>query len=350
MKSTAAGIFAAILFIPLLFVSVISPASQQTAQPAPAAGGGLNTAKVPSQFLAVLQQAGTTCTDYPPALQAGQIEAESNWVPTASSGVAYGIAQFTRETAALYHIDPMDPNQAIPAMAKMMCQLASQVKADMASHRITKGTLTQNMLAAYNCGLGCVEAAGGFPVGINETDNYVPKILTLQSQYTSTTTVTLGGATVADVSPNGPCPLGPADNGTTCNQAIQYELAQAAADPPSAPGQWHNRCLNMVTLAYGGEFAGIGAPTYYAVQSAAAVQAAGLMQPPTTNYAAIPRGAVIWYSSPTGAAGHVVISVGGGMALSTDVPDDSGHIGEVPIAFFEQNWHQTMIGWSPPRV
>ena len=73
----------------------------------------------------------------PPALLEWQIGAESSWNPNAinsnynsSSGTygtpALGIAQFEPATAAQFGINPMDPSQAIPAMAQYDAQLYGQ--------------------------------------------------------------------------------------------------------------------------------------------------------------------------------------------------------------------------------
>ena len=75
------------------------------------------------------------------------------------------------------------------------------------------------------------------------------------------------------------------------------------------------------------------------------------MQPATTDYGSIPRGAVLWFDGRnTGnAAGHVVIAIGGGMAISNDAPVNDGRVGIVPISYFVDHWGQTFMGWSPPK-
>lgn len=347
----AVGALAGVLFLPVLLIAPLSSATeqatQQQQQTASTTGGGLNTSKVPAAYLSLVQQAGTTCAEYPAALLAAQIEAESGWNPTATSPVgAEGIAQFMPGTWAGLGVagSPLDPNAAIPAMAKYMCSIISDVKAAMASGKVTRGTLIQNALAAYNCGEGNLYASHGFPTGIAETDAYVPKILALQTTYTAPAATTLALSTgAADLTANGPCPLGNSDHGTSCNAAIAYAVGRMN-DPTD--DTWNNGCLRLVTTAYGGQYAGIG--NLWAITSARAVQAAGLMQPPTTNYAGIPRGAVLWYDHP-GHPGHVAISVGGGMAITTDAPRVN-HVGVVPIAYFENTWHETFVGWSPPRL
>ena len=73
----------------------------------------------------------------PPSLLEWQIGAESGWNPNAINSnynpvndtygtPALGIAQFQPATAAQFGINPMDPSQAIPAMAQYDAQLYNQ--------------------------------------------------------------------------------------------------------------------------------------------------------------------------------------------------------------------------------
>lgn len=151
------------------------------------------------------------------------------------------------------------------------------------------------------------------------------------------------GAAASLALTSGPCPAGAADNGTTCDKAITYMTQQM----DSGSRDWHRWCLRLVSESYGGIYSGIPS----AFEAGELVQSRGLMQPPTKDYASIPRGAVLWYDGRvTGnEAGHVALSIGNGMALSNDVPINDGRVGIVPISFFEDNWGQRFMGWSPPR-
>lgn len=142
---------------------------------------------------------------------------------------------------------------------------------------------------------------------------------------------------------DGPCPIDHAGtSGINCNAAIAFATKQMN----SGSRDWYRLCLGLVSQAYGSVYAGI--PTAYA--GALMVQARGHMQPPTTNYASIPRGALVWYDGRASgnSAGHVAISLGDGMAISNDVPVNDGRVGVVPISYFETNWGQRFMGWSPP--
>ncbi len=193
MKSAVGGLLAVLILLPVLSAAS-SSTTATTAQAAAAQGGGaLNTTLVPPEYLAAVMQAGAMCPEESAPLIAAQIEAESNWDPTAVSPAgAEGIAQFMPGTWATWGqdwdgsgtISAFEPGDAIPSQGAFMCELFRQVKSAMDSGTITRGTLEQNALAAYNCGLGNVLASGGFPTGITETDAYVPRIQTLKAKYT----------------------------------------------------------------------------------------------------------------------------------------------------------------------
>lgn len=141
----------------------------------------------------------------------------------------------------------------------------------------------------------------------------------------------------------GACPLDQHSSAAaTCDQAIQFATQQMNSGSRS----WYRLCLGLVSQSYGSIYAGV--PTAY--EGALIVQRSGGMQPATKNYTAIPRGAILWYDGrATGnTAGHVAISLGGGMAISNDVPVTDGRVGIVPISYFETTWGQTFMGWSAP--
>lgn len=153
--------------------------------------GNASVANVPPEYKADVEAATKKCSDLRGSLLAAQIWAESNWNPRASSGVANGISQFTPATWSQYGIDGdgdgkadvWNPHDAIVSQGSFMCELYKIIKADMAAHRITRGSLDENVLAAYNAGPGVPEDRRGFPTGIAETDNYAPKILAKEKQY-----------------------------------------------------------------------------------------------------------------------------------------------------------------------
>lgn len=171
-------------------------------------------------------------------------------------------------------------------------------------------------------------AAAGAQDGSRATD-------TCTSPAAIGATITLG---------SGPCPLDKPAAKVTCDMAIRYMQTQMDNNSRA----WHRWCLRLVSLAYGGLYGNI--PSAYA--GGQMIQAAGQMQPATTNYKAIPRGAVLWYdgSAHGNSAGHVALSIGDGLAISNDVPVNDGRVGIVPIAYFETTWHERFMGWSAPSA
>lgn len=103
-----------------------------------------------------------------PVLLAALLQAESDYNPRAVSPAgAQGIAQFMPGTArGLGLTDPFDPNQAIPAAARLL-----------AGHIRSFGSAAL-ALAAYNAGPGAVQRYGGIPP-YAETQAYVVRILGL---------------------------------------------------------------------------------------------------------------------------------------------------------------------------
>lgn len=166
------------VLVAVLCVVVISMASAQ--EPATT----LATGSVPAQYAGLFEAAGQTCKQAPAALLAAQSYQESGWNPNAVSPTgAQGIAQFEPGTwpgwASAKDGDgkknPFNPADAIPAMARYDCALARKVG-------LIPGNTTDLMLAAYNAGLGAVEAARGVPP-IAQTQNYVANITRMESSF-----------------------------------------------------------------------------------------------------------------------------------------------------------------------
>jgi soluble lytic murein transglycosylase-like protein len=106
------------------------------------------------------------------ALLSAQLRQESGFDPGARSGAgAQGIAQFMPGTArAIGLANPFDPDQAIPAQAKLM-----------AMHLRQFGSVPL-ALAAYNAGAGAVGACHCVPP-YPETRHYVAAIIALMKGY-----------------------------------------------------------------------------------------------------------------------------------------------------------------------
>jgi len=111
-------------------------------------------------------------TDVPVSILAWLLWKESRYSPSIIDGTkrsrvgAMGIAQFMPATAADFGIDPLDPEQAIPAAAQYLARLYR-----------SRG-LWSEALAAYNWGIGNVQRKG-LAAAPAETVNYYTSILSL---------------------------------------------------------------------------------------------------------------------------------------------------------------------------
>lgn len=117
-------------------------------------------------------------------------------------------------------------------------------------------------------------------------------------------------------------------------QAIANARRQSAEGPKYAKGM----CKKAVREAYGVESDG-------SEDATEAWERADLKHDVRPGRE-IPRGALIWWTGGTGGHGHVAISLGGGMCLSTDILRN-GYFDQVPVASIATTWPKvTLAGWS----
>ncbi|MFF2378341.1 NlpC/P60 family protein, partial [Streptomyces xiamenensis] len=144
-------------------------------------GGGLSeTEEIPDWLKPIITGAVSNygCAEVTPSLIAAQLYQESSFradPPDGGAG-ALGIAQFLPSTWEVHGVDgngdnkkdPLDPEDAVPAMVAYDCHLADVI-------RKIPGDVTDNMLAAYNAGAYTVERYSGIPP-YKETQDYVRDI------------------------------------------------------------------------------------------------------------------------------------------------------------------------------
>ena len=125
-----------------------------------------------TDFQAVARQYATQA-NIDPNIFVAQIQQESGFNPNAKSPAgALGIAQFMPATAQSMNVNPMDPIAALKAAAYLDSATLQKYGGDY-----------KKMLAAYNCGGGCVDSAvarGGsnwLSLTPAETQNYVATIM-----------------------------------------------------------------------------------------------------------------------------------------------------------------------------
>ena len=125
-----------------------------------------------TDFQAVARQYATQA-NIDPNIFVAQINQESGFNPAAKSPAgALGIAQFMPATAQSMNVNPLDPVAALKAAAYLDSATLQKYAGDY-----------RKMLAAYNCGGGCVDSAvarGGsnwLALTPAETQNYVSTIM-----------------------------------------------------------------------------------------------------------------------------------------------------------------------------
>jgi murein DD-endopeptidase MepM/ murein hydrolase activator NlpD len=183
----------ALLLAPVILIAtVISPAGAVIVIAPPS---DLREGVVPEPYRLLIARAARTCRPVTAPLLAAQIHAESGWNPQAiSPDGAVGLAQFMPATWAEVGIDgnrdgkaePTNPADAIMTQAKYMCSLVRQVQ-----RMKLKGDTVDLALAAYNAGIGSVQAAGG-PPPFPETTLYVATIRALVGRYAENTQTVTG--------------------------------------------------------------------------------------------------------------------------------------------------------------
>jgi cell wall-associated NlpC family hydrolase len=158
----------------------------------------LQVGTVPTAYVALIEDAATTCPILSAPLLAAQFYQESGFNPNAVSDTgAEGITQFEPGTWTSWTLpsdgdgkeNPFNPADEIPAAARYDCALARQTSK-------VPGDAVGNMLAAYNAGPGAVLSADGIP-DITQTQDYVRNIEALEKSFAAPTTTTISASSVA---------------------------------------------------------------------------------------------------------------------------------------------------------
>lgn len=195
---------------------------------------------VPSQYVGLILQAGQQCGPVTPNILVGQIQRESSFRADASSGVAYGISQFTPATWQSQdhgHAFPgnyWNPADAISAEATYDCELVSEY-----------GSLDA-ALQAYN---------SGSPDGNSAYSSYIEGV--------ANTVVISGSAPPARASSDGGAGSRPHSHSSTGSFGIElshagYDMNSSAAwvqgQSASAPFPGHPGCPSVLFTQDGATF------------------------------------------------------------------------------------------------
>ncbi len=193
----ALGGCGAMLFSSVMMTSIAGSSSAMRQQNM-TQGYGLSSL-VPAEYVQWVTRAGSLCPAVTPPMIAAQIQAESNWDPTAVSPVgATGIAQFMPSNWGMIRDEngngtasPTDPADEIVAQGRLMCEYASYLSTAYQGEELQRLTL-----AAYNIGpykvlaRGCMKASlPDCPATMPRDPSvraYVAKIMSTMGQYAST--------------------------------------------------------------------------------------------------------------------------------------------------------------------
>jgi len=126
----------------------------------------MGNVSVPAAYAGLVEQASAS-TGTPASFLAAILQQESGYNPNAISPTgAEGIAQFEPGTAASNGVSPFDPTSAIPGAANLLAQYHSL----FGSWSLAA--------AAYNAGVGAVQATGGIPQN-GQTPAYVQNVIAM---------------------------------------------------------------------------------------------------------------------------------------------------------------------------
>ncbi len=205
-------ITAALVAIPIFLIGAIVSTDTPpnfSANLSPWSGGALRPdAPIPASYVTWVNRSGKLCDEITPAFIAAQIDVESRWRPDAEAtnpasagGNARGLAQFQDAAWKTWGGDydndgtssPLDPEDAIIALGKLMCSNASWAAQQIEDGNI-QGDIIEVALAAYFCGRGCVSDNRGVPPS-GKANDYPKLVLSRVSKYAATPNFIAGGWT-----------------------------------------------------------------------------------------------------------------------------------------------------------
>ncbi|WP_239405204.1 lytic transglycosylase domain-containing protein [Frankia sp. Cj3] len=230
------GAAAVLVGLPLTLLLAATVLHDRTDTPAATAGGPLRAAAVPAPYQDWIIAAGAGddhCPPLSPALLAAQLAQESGFNPRAISAVgAQGIAQFMPGTWPTWAVDadgngtasPFDPADAITAQGRFMCVLLADTADGIADGSLT-GDPVSLALAAYNCGLSCVRAAGGLPATPQTSSNVSASL----ERSTRTGAAAAGSGGAYGFATSGPSPSAATSAGSSTSRNARRAVASRVA-------------------------------------------------------------------------------------------------------------------------
>jgi uncharacterized protein YraI len=120
----------------------------------------------------------------------------------------------------------------------------------------------------------------------------------------------------------------------TCAQAVSWAKAHVTH---TYHADYYRRCDHVMALAYGWSASGSTTAYVHWTQVPSSLKHAG-----STS---VPAGGLAFFSN--GGAGHVMISVGGGQFISTDI-HGAGTFTYTTISEIHSSWGENYLGWTQP--
>lgn len=125
-------------------------------------------------------------------------------------------------------------------------------------------------------------------------------------------------------------------NPNSCAAAVSWAKSHETS---SYHSDYSGRCDHVMALAYG-----------WSASGSTTAHAHWLAIPSADKYPGdsnVPAGGLAFFSGGSSGAGHVMISIGGGQFVSTDI-NGSGTLGVTTIATIKSKWGETYSGWAEP--
>jgi len=147
---------------------------------------------------------------------------------------------------------------------------------------------------------------------------------TLKNNNASHQFLTSGGST---------CSASGLGDPNTCAQAVSWAKSH---ETTTYHADYYDRCDHVVGLAYGWSASGSTTAYSHWLAVPSAYKHAGDRN--------VPAGGLAFFG---GGAGHVMISIGGGQFVSSDI-GGNGTLTVTTIATIENNWGKPYLGWTQP--
>jgi uncharacterized protein YraI len=236
--------------------------------------------------------------------------------------------------ALLAVVSPMSPAWASATGRVNTSGINLNVRATPHTSASVVGSLADGASTTIDCQTYGDRVSGTY--GTTDIWDHVPA----KGGYVSDTYVYTGSDTlVAPLcggTPASSCSTSGLGDPNTCGQAVTWAKNHVTS---SYHSDYAGRCDHVVALAYG-----------WSASGSTTARAHWLAIPSGYKHAGdsnVPAGGLAFFSGGSTGAGHVMISIGGGNFISTDI-HGSGTLSQTTIAEIKSKWGETYSGWAQP--